>query len=141
MMRMVGLDPFKDRHPAELSVGMAQRVCLARALVGTPKALLLDEPFGALDICNRTRLQNELIRIWQAKRFTSILVTHDVDEALVVGKQIIVLGGRPAAIFSEHDIDLPYPRDIAGRPFFEARSQILRELQAVSIGTMAPSCN
>jgi ABC-type nitrate/sulfonate/bicarbonate transport system ATPase subunit len=135
MMRMAGLAGCQDRHPAELSVGMAQRVCLARALVGVPKALLLDEPFGALDICNRTRLQNELIRIWQDQRFTPILVTHDVDEALVVGEQIIVLGGRPASIISVHDIELPYPRDIASQPFFEARSRILRELQAASLGT------
>ena len=137
MIRMIGLVGFEDRHPAELSVGMAQRVCLARALIGKPKALLLDEPFGALDICNRIRLQNELLSIWQRERFTAILVTHDIDEALVVGRQVVVLGGRPATILSQHTVSLPYPRDIATPLFFETRSEILAELRAATIGCNA----
>lgn len=132
LIHMIGLQEFEDRHPAELSLGMAQRVCLARALIGKPKALLLDEPFGALDICNRLRLQSELLRIWQRERFTVLLVTHDIDEALVVGQQVIVLGGRPASILSVHGVDLSYPRDIAGSAFFTARSVLLQELQGAA---------
>lgn len=129
LMKMIGLVGFEDRHPAELSVGMAQRVCLARALIGQPKTLLLDEPFGALDIFNRTRLQNELIKIWQQRPFTAILVTHDIDEALVVAEKIIVLGGRPATAQKVYDVDLAYPRDIASHAFLEARSQLLHQLR------------
>lgn len=134
LMRMIGLLGCEELHPAELSVGMAQRVCLARALIGAPRALLLDEPFGALDLINRTRLQNELIRIWQQQRFTAILVTHDIDEALVVGGRIVLLGGRPVTVFSSHAVDLPYPRDIASPPFFEVRGRILAQLRAVTSG-------
>lgn len=134
LMQMIGLVGFEDRHPAELSVGMAQRVCLARALIGQPKAILLDEPFGALDIFNRTRLQNELIHIWQQRRFSAILVTHDIDEALVVAEKIIVLGGRPATAVSVYDVDLPYPRDIASLSFFEARREVLRRLRTATLG-------
>lgn len=134
LTQMIGLTGFEDRHPAELSVGMAQRVCLARALIGQPKALLLDEPFGALDIFNRTRLQNELIKIWQQRPFTAVLVTHDIDEALVVAEKIIVLGGRPATALSVYDVDLAYPRDIASPPFFEARSQVLHRLREATLG-------
>ncbi len=133
LMQMIGLVGFEDRHPVELSVGMAQRVCLARALIGQPKALLLDEPFGALDIFNRTRLQNELIKIWQQRPFTAILVTHDIDEALVVAEKIIILGGRPATALSVYDVDLAYPRDIASQSFFEARSQVLHQLREATL--------
>lgn len=132
LIRMIGLVGFEERDPVELSLGMAQRVCLARALIGKPKALLLDEPFGALDICNRIRLQSELLRIWQRERFTALLVTHDIDEALVVGQQVVVLGGRPATILSVHGVDLPYPRDITSPAFFEARRVLLQELQAAT---------
>lgn len=134
LMQLIGLVGFEERHPAELSVGMAQRVCLARALIGQPKALLLDEPFGALDIFNRTRLQNELIEIWQRRPFTAILVTHDIDEALVVAEKIIILGGHPATALSVYDVGLAYPRDIASQPFFEARGQVLHQLREATLG-------
>ena len=137
-MTMIGLVGFEDRHPVELSVGMAQRVCLARALIGRPKALLLDEPFGALDIFNRIRLQNELIQIWRHRPFTGVLVTHDIDEALVVAQKIIILGGRPTTALSVYTVDLPYPRDIASLSFFEARSQVLQKLRAATTGMNTP---
>lgn len=132
LISMIGLAGFERHHPAQLSVGMAQRVCLARALIGRPRALLLDEPFGFLDICNRTRLQNELISFWQEKKFTAILVTHDIDEALVVGQRVIVLGGSPATAYSVHEVDLPYPRDIASQSFFALRTAILGQLRAAT---------
>jgi len=138
LMTMIGLVGFEDRHPVELSVGMAQRVCLARALIGRPKALLLDEPFGALDIFNRIRLQNELIQIWRHRPFTGVLVTHDIDEALVVAQKIIILGGRPTTALSVYTVDLPYPRDIASLSFFEARSQVLQKLRAATTGMNTP---
>jgi ABC-type nitrate/sulfonate/bicarbonate transport system ATPase subunit len=135
LIQMIGLVGYEDRHPVELSVGMAQRVCLARALIGQPKALLLDEPFGALDIFNRVRLQNELINLWQQRPFTGILVTHDIDEALVVAQKIIILGGQPATAQSVYNVTLPYPRDISSFPFFEARSQVLQLLRAATTDT------
>lgn len=132
LIGMIGLVGFEDRHPAELSVGMAQRVCLARALIGQPRLLLLDEPFGFLDICNRTRLQDELIGFWRENRFTTVLVTHDVDEALFVGEKVIVLGGSPATALSVHEVDLPYPRDITSQSFFALRAAIINQLRAAA---------
>lgn len=132
LLEIIGLAGCEERHPAELSVGMAQRVCLARALIGNPKAMLLDEPFGALDIFNRLRLQNELLQIWHQRPFTGILVTHDIDEALIVAEKIIILGGRPASVKSVYDVALPYPRDISSLSFFEARSQIIQQLRAAA---------
>ncbi|MBU4153038.1 MAG: ABC transporter ATP-binding protein [Proteobacteria bacterium] len=139
LIRLIGLVGFENRHPTELSVGMAQRVCLARALIGQPQLLLLDEPFGFLDICNRARLQNELIGVWRERRFTIILVTHDVDEALIVGEKVIVLGGRPAEVLSVHEIDLPYPRDISSHSFFTLRATIINQLRAATtVGPQFP---
>lgn len=132
LLEMIGLLGFEHHHPAELSVGMAQRVCLARALIGQPKALLLDEPFGALDIFNRIRLQNELIQIWQQRPFTGILVTHDIDEALVVAEKIIIIGGHPATAMSVYPVTLPYPRDIASLAFFAARNEVIQQLRAAT---------
>lgn len=134
LIRMIGLAGFEDRHPAELSMGMAQRVCLARALIGRPRLLLLDEPFGFLDICNRSRLQNELIGFWRQEKFTPVLVTHDVDEALIVGQQVIVLGGRPTSALSTYEIDLPYPRDISSQSFFSLRAAIITQLRSAANG-------
>lgn len=128
-INLVGLNGFENIHPSELSVGMAQRVSLARALMAEVKVLLLDEPFGSLDTFNRSRLQGELIQIWQERRFTTILVTHDIDEALAVGQKIIFLGGRPCSVQSIYDIDLPYPRDISSHDFFQVRSKTIKELQ------------
>lgn len=128
-INLVGLNGFEESHPSELSVGMSQRVSLARSLMAKVEVMLLDEPFGSLDTFNRSRLQNELIQIWKERQFTIILVTHDIDEALAVGQKIIFLGGRPCSVQSIYDIDLPYPRDISSNDFFQVRSKTIKELQ------------
>ena len=97
LLRMVGLDPeeYRDRYPAQLSGGQQQRVGLARALAADPKIMLLDEPFGAIDAINRTRLQDELLSIHADSRRTFLFVTHDVTEALKLGTRVMVMdGGR-----------------------------------------------
>ncbi|NJL60011.1 MAG: ABC transporter ATP-binding protein [Desulfobacteraceae bacterium] len=98
LIEIMGLSGFENHYPHELSVGMAQRACLARALMGHPKILLLDEPFGALDSMNRTRLQEELIEFWAVENFTVIFVTHDIDEAIVLGNKICGFG-RPSGTY------------------------------------------
>jgi NitT/TauT family transport system ATP-binding protein len=110
-IRRVGLDGLADRLPRELSGGQRQRVQLARALVGAPRAVLMDEPFGALDAQTRSAMQQLLLTVWEQQCCTVVFVTHDVDEALLLGDRVAVLGGgRLAAV---HEV--PHARDAARR--------------------------
>ena len=109
MLALVGLERFQAAYPAQLSGGMAQRVAIARALVIEPDLMLLDEPFAALDAFTRRVLQGELIALWQRRRPTVLLVTHDVEEAVLMGETIIEMeAGR---LVGRHAIALPFPRD------------------------------
>jgi ABC-type nitrate/sulfonate/bicarbonate transport system ATPase subunit len=110
-IELVGLGAFALAYPYQLSGGMAQRAAIARGLVNRPSILLLDEPFGALDALTRTRLQNELQRIWQKEKVTMILVTHDVEEAVYLGDRVVVMEPRPGRIRRSFSVDVPHPRD------------------------------
>ena len=110
LLRDMGLTDFADARPRELSGGMAQRVAIARALARKPQVLLLDEPFSALDNFTRLKLQDHLDVLWQKSRFTLILVTHDVDEAVALSDRIIVMRGQPGRVYLEVAVDLQRPR-------------------------------
>ncbi|MDY0167213.1 MAG: ABC transporter ATP-binding protein [Thermoguttaceae bacterium] len=110
-LRLAGIEGFDDQYPHALSGGMRQRVALARVLVLDPKALLMDEPFSSLDANSRERLQDELLRIWQAHRRTILFVTHSVQEAAYLADRIVLMGPPPAAVQSEIVVDLQGPRD------------------------------
>ncbi len=131
LIRIMGLSGFEKVYPSEISVGMAQRVCIARALIGHPEILLLDEPFTSLDTFNRTHLQQELIDFWQIESFTAVFVTHDIDEAILMGNRIVLLGERPCHVVEIFDIDMNYPRDIASPQFFDIRTKILRKFKDI----------
>ena len=109
-LALVGLDQFANAFPHQLSGGMAQRASLARALVNDPSLLILDEPLGKLDSLTRLQMQGELTRLWQARGFTVLMVTHDVEEALLLANRVIVFSDRPARIRADLEVDLPYPR-------------------------------
>jgi NitT/TauT family transport system ATP-binding protein len=112
VIEKVGLKSFLKNYPYELSVGMKQRVGLARALVNDPAILLMDEPFGALDAQTKLILQDELLQIWSQYRKPIIYVTHDIEEAVLLGDRVIVLTRSPGRIKEEIRVELPRPRDI-----------------------------
>ena len=114
----VGLADKAKAWPRELSGGQAQRVAIARALVPQPEVLLLDEPFSALDAFTRRDLQDHLLDLWADTRPTLILVTHDVDEAVVLADRVLVMRPRPGRLFDQIDINLSRPRD-RNSPLFE----------------------
>lgn len=127
-IRLVGLEDFRDSFPHHLSGGMAQRAALARAMINHPEILLLDEPLGALDAFTRMRMQDEVLRLWQARRTTVVLVTHDIDEAIYMSDSIVIMSPRPGRIEKVITVDLERPRDRSSADFLEMRSCILELL-------------
>jgi ABC-type nitrate/sulfonate/bicarbonate transport system ATPase subunit len=124
----VGLAAFAEALPQQLSGGMAQRAALARALVNDPALLLLDEPLGKLDSLTRLTLQEELVSLWRREGFTAILVTHDVEEAVLLASRVIVLSDRPGRIKAEFKVERPYPRHRDDPDLVALRRQILGTL-------------
>jgi NitT/TauT family transport system ATP-binding protein len=113
LIRLAGLEGAEGRYPHELSGGMQQRAAICRALLLKPSLLLMDEPFGALDVLTRERLAFQLQQIWARNRSTVLFVTHSITEAVLLSDTVIVFAGRPGRIRSRVAIDLPRPRDVA----------------------------
>jgi len=133
-LALVGLDDVADCYPAELSAGMRQRVGIARAFALEPKVLLLDEPFSLLDVITRMELQDELMRLWETERKTVLMVTHDVDEALLLADRIVLMTNGPAATVGDI-VAVPFARprerlNIVDDPQYQtARNELIRFLE------------
>jgi NitT/TauT family transport system ATP-binding protein len=128
----VGLTAFADHYPKQLSGGMMQRVAIARALANDPDILLMDEPFGALDSQTRHTMQKLLLRVWEHSHKTVAFVTHDIDEAILLGDRVIVMTARPGKLKAVISIDIPRPRnpDVELEPDFIAlKRRIINELR------------
>ena len=128
MLEKVGLLDFKDTYPSNLSGGMAQRVSLIRTLVNKPEVLLLDEPLGALDAFTRMNMQDEILKLWNEEKNMTIMVTHDVDEAVYMSNKVIVMKPRPGEIKEIVPIDLEYPRKRTSKEFTDYRNKLLNIL-------------
>ena len=127
-LERVGLAGFADALPKELSGGMAQRVALARALVAAPQVLLLDEPFSALDALTRADLQQHLLDLWSADHQTLVVVTHDIDEALLLADTIVVMAGHPGEIVQRVEVTAPRSRRLADPDLLTIRETVLASL-------------
>jgi NitT/TauT family transport system ATP-binding protein len=127
-LRLVGLEGFDTAYPHQISGGMAQRAALARALVNDPGLLILDEPLGKLDSLTRLQMQTELVRVWQDRGFTALLVTHDVEEALLLANRVIVVSDRPARIRADLPVELVYPRHRDDPELVRLRREVLGQL-------------
>lgn len=110
-MEIVGLTEFANLYPKELSGGMKQRVAIARGYATSPKVLLMDEPFGALDAQTRAQLQEDLLKTWETERKTIFFITHDVEEAVLLSQRVVIMSARPGRVKEMVQVDLPYPRN------------------------------
>ncbi|MDO5111126.1 MAG: ABC transporter ATP-binding protein [Clostridia bacterium] len=128
MLKVIGLESFKDDYPAQLSGGMAQRVALVRSLISEPEILLMDEPLGALDAFTRMHMQDEILNIWAEKRQLALMVTHDIDEAIYMGTRVLVMDVNPGHIIADIKIDESFPRDRSSASFVKYRNDILNKL-------------
>lgn len=125
LIEAVGLSGFNDYYPHQISGGMCQRVSLARAFIMEPEVLLLDEPFGALDALTRMDLQQQLLRLWQMRSSTVVLVTHDVEEAVLLADTVMVMEGHPGRFVGRFTISLPRPHRRRASEIIELKSKIL----------------
>jgi len=128
-IRRFGLAGFEDRYPRELSGGMRQRVAIARTLITDPKVTLMDEPFGSLDSQTRNDLQAFLLSLWESQKVTILFVTHNVDEAVFLSDEIVVLSHRPARIIGRFPVDCPRPRDRTSPACNAVRKRVLETLE------------
>ncbi|HBV98890.1 MAG: ABC transporter [Peptococcaceae bacterium BICA1-7] len=124
IMELVGLTESANLYPNQISSSMEQRVAIARAFAVNPDLLLMDEPYGQLDVKLRYYLEDELVRIWQELKSTVLFVTHNIEEAVYVAERILILTNKPTTVKSEVVVDLPRPRDFRDPKFVEIRKQV-----------------
>ncbi|WP_426625730.1 ABC transporter ATP-binding protein [Leifsonia sp. McL0607] len=133
-LRRVGLAGFEDRYPHQLSGGMRKRVAMAAALINNPRILLMDEPFGALDVQTKAIMQTELLTLWEELRPSVLFITHDLDEAVALSDRVVIMTSSPGTVKDVFDIDLPRPRgDVQEirheRRFIELQGRIWESLR------------
>lgn len=123
-LEIVGLSKYRKYYPKQLSASMLQRVSIARAFATEPELLLMDEPYGQLDIELRFRLEDELVKLWEMTKTTVLFITHNIEEAVYLGNKIMILTNKPTTVKTTLVNDLPRPRDIADPKFVDLRNKV-----------------
>jgi NitT/TauT family transport system ATP-binding protein len=134
IIEKVGLGGHENKYPCQLSGGQQQRVAIARSLISNPEMVLMDEPFGALDVYSRLNMQEILMKMWESFQSTVVYVTHSVSEAVFLGDDIFIMGANPGRIVKRIHVDLPYPRTLdirKNKRFFELESEVEEEIRVV----------
>jgi len=129
MIKLLGLEEFRHRYPHQLSVSTAQRIIIGRAFALQPDLLLMDEPYGQMDIKLRFYLEDEVIRLWKETGTTVVFITHNIEEAVYLAERILILSNKPAKIKEEVIVDLPRPRDIASPEFIAIRNHVTSQIK------------
>lgn len=129
IITLMGLNPYRKHYPHELSTSAEQKVVIGRAFAINPDLLLMDEPYGQMDIKTRFYLEDEVIRLWQELGSTIVFITHNVEEAIYLAQRVLILSQKPASVKEDLAIDLPRPRDIASKQFIEYRSHIVNMIK------------
>ena len=124
VIQMVGLDKFRSYYPKQMSASMLQRVVIARAFATRPELLLMDEPYGQLDLMLKYKLEDELLKLWQRTQTTVIFITHNIEEAVYLSDRIMVLSNKPTKIKTVIDNRLPRPRKVTDKEFIELRNEV-----------------
>lgn len=125
IISLMGLNKYRDFYPHELSMSAEQKVVIGRAFAMSPDLLLMDEPYGQMDIKMRYYLEDEVIRLWRELGSTIVFITHNVEEAVYLAQRVLILSQKPAFVKESLEIDLPYPRDISSQKFLEYRKHIV----------------
>ncbi|MCL2000717.1 MAG: ABC transporter ATP-binding protein [Planctomycetes bacterium] len=129
MIRLLGLEEFRKSYPRKLSVSSAQRVIIGRAFAMRPDLLLMDEPYGQMDIKLRFYLEDEVLRLWREMGTTVLFITHNVEEAIYLSERILILSNKPATIKEEAINPLPYPRDVSSPDFLALRKHVTEQIK------------
>lgn len=129
IMKMLGLDKFQDAYPNQLSVSEEQRVIIGRAFSTFPDLLLMDEPYGQMDIKMRFYLEDEVLRLWKEFESTVLFITHNIEEAVYLAEKVLILSNKPATIKEVIPIDLPRPRDVTSPEFIALRKDITEKIK------------
>lgn len=129
IISLLGLEKFRKSYPHQLSVSMAQRIIIGRAFVMDPDLLLMDEPYGQMDVKLRFYLEDEVIRLWKELGSTVVFITHNIEEAVYLAEKILILTNKPATIREEVVVDLPRPRDVTSPEFVKIRKHVTDQIK------------
>jgi sulfonate transport system ATP-binding protein len=129
IIKLLGLQQFRDLYPHQLSVSSEQRIIIGRAFAMNPDLLLMDEPYGQMDVKLRFYLEDEVIRLWQELESTVVFITHNIEEAVYVSQRILIMSNKPSTIKEEVSVDLPRPRDVTDPRFIEIRKYVTEQIK------------